>query len=529
MFSRTLQLGAKSWLNCNEEGSSLSGTEKNGLVTGRNPLLNLDFPDVDVIRVGEVYYMVSTTMYFLPGGVILRSYDLIHWEYAARIYDELEDNEGWRLEDGKGVYSSGMWAASLRYHEGIFYVCFVANDTHRTYLYRAQRIEGPWKRNYIEGFYPDCSLLFDDDGRTYIAYGHRVIYLTELNEELTAPKKNGLHRVLADYGASRQLPYEGTHIYHLNGRYYLFLIHSLREEWRRVETCLVSDSLEGPFTGGIVFNDDLGFFNQGIAQGGIVDTPDGDWYAILFQDRGACGRIPVLLPVKWESGLPVLGKDGRAPLTVESRSTRPDYSYAPLIDSDAFDGDRLKDVWEWNHLPDPNRWAMAGGRLMLTTGKVEGDLTLVRNILTQRALFPACSAHVTIDGSRLRPGDVAGLCILQYHWAYIGIKRLQEGYELIVCMREKEEAEVKAVIPWRESRATVRVSMDFRELRDQAAFFYRGEDGWIPLGGMHQMKYLLKHFTGNRFGLFALAQETGGGTAVFERFVYEKGMDAASI
>ena len=120
-----------------------------------NPILKLDYPDIDVIRVEDTYYMISTTMYFMPGGVILRSYDLVHWEIASYVFDAHEDTPAARLSNGQNIYGQGMWAASLRYHKGTFYVCFVANDTHKTYLYRANNIEGPWTKQYIEGFYHD--------------------------------------------------------------------------------------------------------------------------------------------------------------------------------------------------------------------------------------------------------------------------------------------------------------------------------------------------------------------------------------
>ena len=125
----------------------------------------MDYPDLDVIRVDDTYYMISTTMYFMPGAVILRSYDLLNWEILTYVYDELDNTPGQCLEGNEHAYAQGMWAASLRYHNGKFYVCFVANDTHKTYLYQADSVMGPWKKQNIEGVYHDMSLLFDDDGR----------------------------------------------------------------------------------------------------------------------------------------------------------------------------------------------------------------------------------------------------------------------------------------------------------------------------------------------------------------------------
>ena len=160
-----------------------------------NPVIPLDYPDPDVIRVGKTYYLASTTMHFFPGCEILKSGDLVHWEHAAYVYDSLDGTPGQKLEDGKGIYGKGMWAPSLRYHEGIFYLMFVANDTGKTYLYRAADIAGPWEKSIIRGFYHDGSLLFDE-GKVYVAYGNRQIRLTELDAELTGPKEGGLDRVL---------------------------------------------------------------------------------------------------------------------------------------------------------------------------------------------------------------------------------------------------------------------------------------------------------------------------------------------
>ena len=228
-----------------------------------NPITKLDYPDVDVIRVENTYYMVSTTMHFMPGCEILRSYDLIHWEHATYVYDRLDGTSGQRLEENENIYGKGMWAASLRCHKGIFYVCFVANDTGKTYLFQSKDIYGPWKKQTIEGFYHDCSLLFDDDDRVYLASGNKNIRLVELKKDMSGPKEGGIDRIVVSDEGNPNLGYEGTHFYKINGKYYLFFIHSLRSEWKRVEACFVSDSLEGEFIGKDVLNDDRGsYYNK---------------------------------------------------------------------------------------------------------------------------------------------------------------------------------------------------------------------------------------------------------------------------
>lgn len=510
-----------------EGGAELDGWrihQAEEVITGCNPLTGMDFPDVDMIRVGDTYYMISTTMYFMPGAVILRSYDLINWEYCTRIYDVLENTPRQRLEEGN-AYGAGMWAATLRYHQGMFYVIFVANDTQKTYLYRAENIEGPWNRSEISGFYHDCSLLFDDDDRAYLVYGNRQIHLLELNGSLTAPKEGGLNRVIADSGESEFLGYEGAHLYKIGGKYYLFVIHSLKERWRRVETCLMSESLTGEFRGGIVMDDDAGLRDDGVAQGGIVDTPDGRWYAILFQDSGAVGRIPLLMPMGWEQDSPVLGMDGQVPQTVCNLSTRPGYLYQPLWHGDCFDSGRLDGGWEWNHIPQLDRVEVGDGCLRIRTGRVNEIFTQTQNMLTQRSVQPACAAEVTLDASQLVNGDAAGLCALQSRWGYIGLKKTAEGLWLVQCSRALDDPETGAervCRPWKSEIVRLRVEMHFSAQEDYALFFCRVNGQWEQIGEKQPLYYLLDHFTGYRFALFVQATQQTGGQACFGEYRMEK-------
>lgn len=231
-------------------------------------------------------------------------------------------------------------------------------------------------KSTIEGFYHDCSLLFDDDGRVYIVYGNREIWLTELSDDLSAPKKNGLHRRTVFDKDNKVLGYEGSHIYKINGRYYVFFIHSRPDRWLRCEACFSSDSLEGEFTGGDCLEDTMGYCGQGVAQGGIVDTPDGKWYAILFQDRGAVGRIPVLIPVSWDNDRPIFGENGKIPESFEIPTAKAGYCYAPLTSSDDFKGEKLSPCWQFNHQPDKEYYSLnpQKGCYRITSGRLCSDI-----------------------------------------------------------------------------------------------------------------------------------------------------------
>ncbi len=508
----------------------------------KNPLMGLDYPDVDVIRVEDTYYMVSTTMYFMPGCVILRSYDLANWEIAGYVYETLEETPGHRLAGEQNIYGQGMWAASLRYHKGTFYICFVANDTHKTYLFQSESVEGPWRKQNIEGFYHDAALFFDEDDRVYIIAGNSAIWLTELKSDLTGPKEGGIRRIIVEDKDHPSLGYEGTHFYKINGRYYAFFIHSLRTEWFRTEACFSSDSLLGEFTGGDILQDDMGFRHSGVAQGGIVDTPDGKWYALLFQDRGAVGRIPVLVPLHWEGHAPVLGINGRVPLQLEVTSTRPDYHYEPLSASDDFDykpsedGEiHLKKVWQWNHNPHKELWSVTERpkALRLHSGKICENLTQSYNTLTQRTGEPESAAWVTVDGSGLKDGDYAGITALQGCYGAVALTRDKGEYALVMVGKSSPETsmteEYGHTLPEKEYEripvdspvVTLKCRTDYREERDEAEFYYEKAGKWIPIGSSHKLTFKLDHFTGCRFGLFYYSTKETGGISDFLKFHYE--------
>jgi beta-xylosidase len=521
------------------------------MIKGSNPIFKFDMPDPDVIRVDDTFYMISTSMHFFPGAEILRSYDLINWEHASFVYDRLDSTPAQCLDGDGYIYGKGMWAASLRFHEGTYYVVFVCNDTQKTYLYRSSSIEGPWTKSYIEGFYHDCSLLFDE-GRSFLVYGNTEIYLTELNEEMSGPKEGGLHRLIVSDKGNPNLGYEGSHLYKINGKYYLFLIHSKRNEWKRTEGCFVSDSLEGEFTGGEIYEDDLGFGNSGIAQGGIVEGPEGTWNSILFQDRGAIGRIPVLVPVTWkeENGkaVPVFGK---ALPDFSLESFREDHSYAPLIGSDDFRYDpakRLeedsvhygcfgfKSFWQFNHEPDLKLVSTdpEKGRLMIKTDRTVGNIFHAKNILTQKMSFPECEAEVTIDGSLLNDGDFAGLSAFQGDYALAGIRR--ENGKLYAVMSSytnpsgdiwklgEEPAQCMEKTEIKGSSLKVSVSAHFASSPAEPDYvqcfaYINGEKKKI--GSDQKLRFRLDHFTGCRFGLFMMSELSAGGSAAFSDFVYK--------
>ncbi|MBO7451298.1 MAG: family 43 glycosylhydrolase [Clostridiales bacterium] len=484
-----------------------------------NPILKMDFPDPDVIFHDGIYYMVTTTMHFFPGGEILKSEDLVNWEHCTYIYDKIDSTPAQKLEGDSHIYGKGMWAATLRFHEGTFYVAFVCNDTHKTYLYRSESIEGPWRKSEIEGFYHDLSLLFDD-GKAYLVYGNTEIHLTELNDDLTAPRKGGLDRVIVVDEGNKMLGYEGSHIYKIDGRYWVFFIHSLKDRWRRVEAAFSADSLDGEFVGGDIFDDDLGIRNSGIAQGGIVCDDNGNWNAILFQDSGAIGRMPVVVPGKWVDGKPVFGIDGKAPRDLPSNGKKT----KPLFGSDDFESG-CEDYWQFNHEPDMDLVRFDNG-LWITTDKISHNIFHSKNTLTQRMNSPFCCGEVTIDGSKMNNGDVACLSAFQGDFALAGLLKENDEFYAVMMSNESQGSfwdlsedtiKTEEKIKLNSSTLTVKLTCEFEN--DTCTCYIKKGDEFVNIGSTHNLHFRLDHFTGVRFALSYYSPETVGGTAGFTHFV----------
>ena len=221
-----------------------------------NPVIWSDVPDPDIIRVGDTYYMVSTTMFFDPGVPVMKSKDLVSWEICSYVYDTYADGDTQTLSNGKHDYSHGSWAASLRYNKGTFYVFFGSYGSGKSYIYKTTDIEsGNWTRSEINGMYHDASILFDDDGRNYLVFGgNGDIKIKELNSDMTGFAYGAQERSLLKTGLTG-LSGEGSHIQKINGWYYVFII-AWPSNSGRIELCYRSKSLTGKFEGKTVLNSD---------------------------------------------------------------------------------------------------------------------------------------------------------------------------------------------------------------------------------------------------------------------------------
>jgi len=490
----------------------------------KNPVIFADVPDVSMIRVGDTWYMSSTTMHMSPGVPIMKSKDLVNWQIVNYAYNTLGDVDALNLENGKNAYGRGSWASCIRYHNDTFYVSTFSSTTGKTYIWSTKDIEkGPWKEISFSPSFHDHTLVFDDDGRVYLIYGNKKLTLVELNTDLSGVKPGGVNQVIIEdstipSGGNSNLG-EGSQLFRYNGKYYLFNITWPKGGMRTV-VIHRADKITGPWEGRLAFQD------KGVAQGGMVDTPDGRWFAYLFRDYGSVGRIPYIVPMKWEDGWPVIGVNGKLPDALDLPANK---SLMPgIVASDEFKR-RKKDpdlplVWQWNHNPVNSLWSVKQrkGHLRLTTGRIDNDVLSARNILTQRTFGPECSGSTVIDITNMKEGDFAGLILLQRKYGLLGIKN-EGGKKSIVMVNAQTGSPVEAeIIPLTQKKVYLRADCNFRDLADVADFYYSlNGKNWIAIGTQLKMEYSMPHFMGYRYGLFHYSTKTPGGYVDFDWFRIE--------
>ncbi|MET3126640.1 beta-xylosidase [Arcicella rosea] len=488
----------------------------------QNPIIFADVPDMAMIRVGNTYYMSSTTMHMSPGVPIMKSKDLVNWEMIGYAYDTLANVDDLNLNNGKSTYGRGSWASSLRFHNGTYYVTTFAQTTGKTHIYTTKDIEkGPWKAISFKPAYHDHTLFFDDDGRNYLIYGGGKLKLVELNADVSGIKEGSTEQVIIENastpsGTKGGLPAEGSQLFKVNGKYYLFNITWPRGGMRTV-VIHRADKITGPWEGKV------GLQDLGVAQGGLIDTPDGKWYSYLFRDFGGVGRIPYLVPVKWEDGWPVLGENGKVPEKLDLPANK---SLIPnIVNSDEFTRKKgepaLPLVWQWNHNPDNNLWSVTerNGFLRLKTARIDSSFVLARNTLTQRTIGPVCSGITSLDISKMKEGDFAGLSLLQKDFGLVGVK-IEHGEKSIVMYSNASGKPIEVQkVPLKQNTIFLMTECDFRNRADKGYFFYSFDaKDWKPIGEAIKMPYTIPHFMGYRFGLFNYATKNVGGYADFDFF-----------
>jgi beta-xylosidase len=475
----------------------------NGNGTYTNPVIPADFPDPDVIRVNDTYYMVNTTMFVFPGVTVLKSKDLVNWTYCSNAVPRFDFSPCYDL-DGCNRYGHGQWATSMKYHNGKFYLLFITLNE-GGFMCTASTAEGPWKITKLpKGFY-DAGLFFDDDGRNYVAQGYGKISITEVDKNLAPITKDSLV-----FTGNIRGGLEGTHVYKINGYYYLYSTYGGANG---IQVALRSKNIYGPYEQKVVIRDTTRGVTFGVHQGALIQTQTGEWWTMLFVDSGPFGRFPSLQPVTWVDGWPMVGVNGRGVVTYRKPNVGKTYPVSDFPTSDEFSNTTLGMQWGWNHNPDPEKWSLTArpGYLRLTTVNPVLDLTQARNTLTQRPFakhdqsIPTI-ATAKIDVKHMKMGDEAGLAVFQTPYAYIAVREnngskyivmVNNGKAIDSVVADKPIVYLRTLASNKTKKANFEYSFDNKDFKG--------------LGNELNMQFSLKIFTGNKFCLFNFATKVPGG------------------
>ncbi|MHC5905567.1 glycoside hydrolase family 43 protein [Streptomyces sp. S6] len=493
--------------------------------TYNNPVLWQDFADIDVIRVGDTFYYSASTMHYSPGAPILRSYDLVNWEFAGHSLPKLDFGAKYDLNGGRG-YVRGVWASSLAYRPSNRTFYWLGQiDFARTFIYTAPAVEGPWTQlTSLGNVYYDAGLLVDTDDTLYVAYGNTTISVAQLT-----PDGRGQVRAQQVFSTPSSIgTLEGSRFYKVGGNYYIFVTRPANGQYVLKSTSgpfgpytvrQLLLNLSGPIPGGGVPH-----------QGGLVQTQSGAWYYLAFVDAYPGGRVPVLAPVTWTSdGWPVLQLvNGAWGTSYPSPSLpTPPRQVTPMIGVDTFDGTTLKPKWEWNHNPDNTKWSVNNG-LTLSTATVTDDLYWARNTLTHRIQGPSSTATATLDITAMRDGDRAGLALLRDSSAWIGVKREGTATRLVMVngltmdgnWNTTGKGTEVASVTVTSNRLWLRANADIRPGAARPGTFSYSLDGttFTRLGPAFSMGNAWQFFMGYRFALFNHATRALGGSVRVSRF-----------
>jgi len=506
-----------------------------------NPILWQDHPDLDVSRVGDVFYYSSSTFAFSPGAPVLKSYDLVNWTPVSHSVPRLDFANKYNLNSATDrAYVKGIWASSLQYRKSDDTFYWIGCIEGKTYVYSSPNSGAGanngevnnwnWSlRATINKCYYDCGLFFDDDNTVYVAYGNTDIQVAQLNNDVKSEVRSQ-----SVYKSSVTI--EGSRMYKVNGNYYIFVTRPANEEW-----VLKSKSPFGPYEQKVLVASISGpISNAGYAhQGGIVGTKDNKWYYIGFLDAYPGGRIPVSAPITWGSdGWPSLVKVNNGwgltyPMPVSTSKTVP----AP-VGTDNFSSSALSHEWEWNHNPDTTKWKLSNG-VQLQTATITNDLFTARNTLTHRIIGPKSHGTFRIDISKMQDGDRAGAALFRDVAAYIGIYKEGSSSRLVMVNNlslnsdwsTKSTGTIAATGPTLASGVTdvwLRVQADITPAFSggatrQTTFWYSTDgNNFQQLGPAFGMTNTWQFFTGYRFAVFNHATKALGGQITVKSFTMQK-------
>lgn len=434
----------------------------NGNGTYKNPILNADYSDPDAIRVGNDFYMVSSSFEDVPGLPILHSKDLVNWTIIGHGLQQLIPEKHFSIPR----HGDGVWAPAIRYHKGEFYIYYPDPD-YGIYLIKSEDPAGKWSEPVLvqegKGLIDPCP-LWDDDGKVYLVHafaGSRagiksILVVKQLNAGGTKVIDEG--KIVYD-GHQNDPTIEGPKFYKRNGYYYIFApAGGVSTGWQVV---LRSKNIYGPYERKIVM--DQGSTNiNGPHQGAWVTTQTGENWFLHFQDKGAYGRVVHLQPMKWINDWPVIGIDkngdgkGEPVMTYKKPNVGKTYPIETPAESDEFNGSSLGLQWEWMANPKPNWYYLnaANNSLRLYAQQIPDsaqNLWQVPNVLLQK--FPAekfmITTKINFHPNEKVENERAGLTIMGLSYSSLFLKNMKGKIFLVygVCKNaDKGNKETEKVI-----------------------------------------------------------------------------------
>jgi len=414
----------------------------NGDGTYRNPILDADYSDPDVLRIGDDYYLTASSFNAVPGLPILHSKDLVNWELIGHVYAEQPPLDVF----SKPVHGGGAWAPSIRQHNGEVYIFYPDPDT-GIYMVKAKSPAGPWSAPLLikkaKGWIDPCP-LWDTDGKAYLVNAmaasrsglKSVLIVSRMVPDGTRLLDDG---VLVYDGHAQDPTVEGPKFYKRNGYYYIFApAGGVPQGW---QLALRSKSIYGPYERKVVLAQGKTAVN-GPHQGGWVDTPSGEYWFLHFQDKGPYGRVVHLQPMKWVDDWPVIGDNGEPVLRYHKPNVGRTWPITTPVESDEFSADRLGLQWQWQANPQPD-WALpspAMGVLRLfATPRPDGYRNFwdVPNLLLQKFPADAFTATAKVTFHALDDQDQTGLIIMGADYAYLAVRKHGDKLSLaqVICNR----------------------------------------------------------------------------------------------
>jgi beta-xylosidase len=435
--------------------------------TYKNPILNADYSDPDAIRVGNDFYLVSSSFEDMPGLPILHSNDLVNWTIIGHALLRQPPFDHF----SKPQHGDGVWAPAIRYHNGEFYIYYPDPD-YGIYLIKAKNPAGPWSNPVLvyggSGIIDPCP-LWDEDGSVYLIHawaGSRagiksILTINKLNAEGTKVIDEG---VMVFDGHETDPTVEGPKIYKRNGYYYIFApAGGVPTGWQLV---LRSKNIYGPYERKVVMDQGKSTTN-GPHQGAWVDTQTGEDWFLHFQDKGAYGRVTHLQPMKWVNNWPVIGVDpkgtgkGEPVLTYKKPNVGKVYPIETPQESDEFNDVKLGLQWQWMANPKSTWYATTNQGYLRLFSYLSPDtvknLWGAPNVLLQKT--PAdefmATTKFTFKPNPKLENERAGLVVMGFSYAGLALQSKKDGIYLtaINCKDaekgkpEKEETLIKVTNP----------------------------------------------------------------------------------